>query len=193
MADERIGTPDSEARTYWAWTELFRTFQVALDPKKLILAAAGIFFMWVGWVTLSVIFHSARSEPRRSDYVAADYMKRYDIADPTEGELRAQQAYDRDLDEYRVFSALAGPNGGLRVEPWHENRGPNPFLLVTGQLGEGSAWRGGQTVLNWLFTEQMPVLIEPLVKFLRPVGLLLNPRVGGVTRLYLLLVTLWTL
>src|SRR5207253_5460843 len=48
MADERIGVPESEERTYWAWTELFRTFQVALDPKKLLLAAVGIVAMWLG-------------------------------------------------------------------------------------------------------------------------------------------------
>ena len=26
----------------WLWTQLFRTFQVALDPKKLVLAAIGL-------------------------------------------------------------------------------------------------------------------------------------------------------
>ena len=49
MAEDRIGTPSGESQTYWAWTELFRTFQIALDPKKLILAAAGIVMMWIGW------------------------------------------------------------------------------------------------------------------------------------------------
>ena len=39
MTDERIGAPEREVRNIWAWTELFRTFQVALDPKKLLLAA----------------------------------------------------------------------------------------------------------------------------------------------------------
>ena len=34
MADERMGVPEQEARNIWAWTELFRTFQVALDPKN---------------------------------------------------------------------------------------------------------------------------------------------------------------
>src|SRR5947209_18804791 len=65
-------------------------------------------------------------------------------------------------------------------------------MLVTGQIHDPN-WRGGRTAVDWLFTQQGPVLIEPLVKFLRPIGLLLNPHVGGVTRLYLLLVTLWTL
>jgi len=66
MAEERIGATDGDSRTYWAWTELFRTFQVALDPKKLALAAVGIFAMWFGWWLLSVIFYNSRSEPRRS-------------------------------------------------------------------------------------------------------------------------------
>ena len=57
----------------------------------------------------------------------------------------------------------------------------------------GDTWRGGQPWLNWLIAEQVPVLVEPLVKFLHPIGLLLNPHVGGVTRFYLLLLTLWTL
>jgi hypothetical protein len=193
MAEERIGTPDGEVRSYWAWTELFRTFQVALDPKKLVLAAAGIFFMWFGWWALSGLFYSSRAEPRRGDYVGAEYAKRFDITDAAVAEQRAQEAYDSDLAEYHRFASLAGPGGKLRVTPWDEDRGPNPFLLVTGQAHEGGSWHGGQPILNWLFTEQVPVLIEPLVKFLRPIGLLLNPHVGGVTRLYLLLVTLWTL
>lgn len=205
MADERTGTPEGEARTYWAWTELFRTFQVALDPKKLVLAAAGIFVMWFGWWLLSAAFAGGRSEPRKQDYVAADYKKRYDIVDDAEAERRADEAFKQDHFEYVRFYQLAGKAdpeaaeawkrrpGYLRVPPWHEDRGPNPFLLITGQLGEGATWRGGQPILNWLFTQQMPVLVEPLVKFLYPIGLLLNPHVGGVTRLYLLLITLWTL
>jgi hypothetical protein len=39
----------------------------------------------------------------------------------------------------------------------------------------------------------MPVLIEPLVKILRPIVLLLRPEADGWNRVYLLLVTLWTL
>ena len=63
MAEDRMGSSNHESHTYWAWTELFRTFQVALDPKKLILAAAGIFVMWAGWWLLSIIFYNARAKP----------------------------------------------------------------------------------------------------------------------------------
>src|SRR3954451_15335154 len=145
MAEERIGTPEGEARTYWAWTELFRTFQVALDPKKLALAAVGIFAMWVGWWLLSVIFYNSRSEPRRSDYDVAAYQKKYNLSE-ADAQVAAEEAFRRDHAEYGAFYALAGPGDAdapeewkrrradFRVEPWNENRGPNPFLLVTGQL-----------------------------------------------------------
>ncbi len=192
MAEERIGTPEGEARTYWAWTELFRTFQVALDPKKLALAAVGIFVMWLGWWFWSWLFFASRSQPRQSDYDVTQYQKKYDLPE-AEAKQRADEDYQRDRAEYEHFSYLAGPDGALRVAPWNEPRGPNPFLLVTGQLGDASTWRGTRTMLDWLFTQQVPVLIEPLEKFLYPIGLLLNPKVGGVTRLYLLLITLWTL
>ena len=146
MAEERIGTADGEARTYWAWTELFRTFQVALDPKKLVLAAVGIFAMWVSWWLLAVIFYNSRSEPRHSDYDTAYYQKKYELSEP-DAQKKADDEFNRDLAEYTHFKSLAGPDGVLRVAPWHERRGPNPFLLVTGQLRE-SDWRGGRPVIG---------------------------------------------
>ena len=80
--------------------------------------------------------------------------------------------------------------GKFVVEPWHEDRGPNPFLLATGQLGR--PWPA-QQFFDWFTTKQMPVLLEPLVKFLRPIVLLIRPDAGGWNRVYLLLVMLWTL
>src|ERR1700734_2501310 len=110
MAAERIDTPDGEARTYWAWTELFRTFQVALDPKKLVLAAAGIFVMWVGWWLLAYIFDKGRSTPRPSDYDTAYYQKKFELTEP-DAQKRAAHELDRDSGEYQLFQSLAGPGG----------------------------------------------------------------------------------
>src|SRR5437762_406553 len=146
MADERIGVPEREVRNIWAWTELFRTFQVALDPKKLLLAAAGIFVMWLGWWLLATIFYGSRSEPRESDYDASYYAKKYELSEPAAQE-RAKLEYEEAKRRYILLYQLAGPGqpdaaeewrrypGKLRVAPWHEDRGPNPFLLATGQLG----------------------------------------------------------
>ena len=54
------------------WTELFQGFQVALDPRKLLLAAAGIVVMFCGWWLLAVIFMSTAS---RKDW-SADFKNR---------------------------------------------------------------------------------------------------------------------
>ncbi|MCI0377492.1 MAG: hypothetical protein L0215_07795, partial [Gemmataceae bacterium] len=56
MAEERKETKAS-------WTKLFTTFKVALDVKKLLLAAAGIVAMALGWWLLSVVFYGVRSKP----------------------------------------------------------------------------------------------------------------------------------
>src|SRR5262249_20388398 len=203
MADERIGVPEQQARNIWAWTELFRTFQVALDPKKLLLAAAGIVVMWIGWRALSVAFFNRRSEPRwPSDYPTASY-KKENMTEEQAAEA-AREHYERDLARYVLLYRLAGPGdqsapkseswkretGKLRIYPWHEDRGPNPYLLVTNQYDEKS--RG--ELFSWWAAKGLPTLIEPLVKFLRPIVYLIRPEGGGFgNRVYLLLVTLWTL
>src|SRR5439155_13194154 len=86
--------------------------------------------------------------------------------------------------------SLAGPGGKMCTPPWNEDRGPNPFLLATGRLGR--PWPA-QQFFDWFTTRQLPVLVEPLAKLLRPVILLLRPDVDWATRVYLLLVTFWTL
>jgi hypothetical protein len=80
--------------------------------------------------------------------------------------------------------------GMLRTLPWFEDRGPNPFLLATGQTGV--PWEAGH-FWDWLLTRQGPVLVEPLVKFLRPVVYFFSSRAGWWARLYFLLVILATL
>jgi hypothetical protein len=82
------------------------------------------------------------------------------------------------------------PAGRLSTWPWWEDRGPNPYLLVTGQTG--IPWQAG-SFWDWFLRDQAPVMIEPLVKFVRPIIYFLSPRNTFSSRLYFLLVTLWTL
>ncbi len=82
------------------------------------------------------------------------------------------------------------PAGAMRTLPWYEDRGPNPFLLVTGQAG--LQWEQGH-FWDWLLFKQLPVLIEPLVKLFSPVIYFFSPRAGSLVRFYCLLVMLWTL
>lgn len=196
MADGHIGA----SRSPWLWTELFRTFQVALDPKKLLLAAMGLVAAAVATKIVSVVFFAVRSEPVAANYDPAPYIKKGESEESAK--RRAADAFARDFASYQFVYRLAGPGdptssldwkkspGSYRSMPWHEDRGPNPFLMITGQAGDSS---GSRAVLRWLAGEGLPVLIEPLVKFLKPVTLLLNPRADFATRLYLLVVAFITL
>lgn len=99
-----------------------------------------------------------------------------------------------EMDQRREFK----PAGYLCTWPWFEDRGSNPFLLVTGQLKtvttEGVRnvpWARGE-FFTWLLNDQAPVLLEPLFKFLAPVVYLFHPAAGTWTWIYLVLVIGWT-
>src|SRR5436309_6793636 len=63
MAEERTEPREINFRQMLPWTELFRSFQVALDPKKLLLAAGGILVMAFWWWFCSMIFYAAQGKP----------------------------------------------------------------------------------------------------------------------------------
>ena len=195
------GPPDAQAfsfRKAFLWTEIFRTFQVAIDPRKLLLAAAGILVMSLGWYALSKAF--ATDAPRRTDdarYGSAAVRagagdKRADGLDYTEADyaLEADRLYGRDLEQWKTLDALAGPGGRLSTLPWYEYRGPNPYFFLTALAG------GEPAELRKTFGEflsgTLPVLVEPLVKLLVPVVKLLDPDATPLTRLYLFLCLLWS-
>ena len=96
-------------------------------------------------------------------------------------------------------AAVVKPYGRFLVMPWFEDRGPNPYLLVTGKSQNGGAAHPGarhdarERFVDWLLHDQMPVLLEPLFKFLLPVIHIFDPAVGFWNHLYLFLVILWSL
>jgi hypothetical protein len=213
MAEDKVELRDINFRQVMPWTELFRGFQVALDPKKLLLAAGGILVMAIGWWVLSAFFYKSRSEP---SWVSGDYIKddpeswakfkadrrKWNLLYEAAGDPNDVRYYGADdlavilnqnADDYgKAKSDLLGerkPVGKMRTLPWFEDRGPNPILLVTGHTdawGKGEFW-------DWLLRKEIPVLLEPLVKFFRPVVYLLNPDAGFWNSIYFLLVLLWTL
>src|ERR1700726_180413 len=76
MAEEQFGVRKEGAREWPGWTRLFGAFKVALDYKKLLLAAAGILVMAFGWWLLSVLAFSLAGrvpqwEEDKSRYVSA--------------------------------------------------------------------------------------------------------------------------
>src|SRR5207249_4007830 len=90
--------------------------------------------------------------------------------------------------EGREYSVHAKPYGALRSLPWDEDRGPNPYLLATAQTTIEPGRLG-----EWFLTREVPVLIEPLRKFIAPVLGLLTPGGGLYNSFYFLLVIVWTL
>ena len=67
MPEDKLEQREFNFRQYFPWTELFRGFQVALDPKKLLLAAAGILAMAVGWYVLAVAALAWYAKPQSTD------------------------------------------------------------------------------------------------------------------------------
>lgn len=360
MAEEQVGFGKESVREMSPWIKIFSAFKVALDPKKLLLAAAGIFVMALGWWLLATFFYTMHRKPKLTDYTAQvgegrsyrteeDAFKSfkqdlnnwnllhklagpvseqpYEIGDFTndlnqykrvEQEIQTIRADIKrktrplsikvdeanqdeqviiSLDDVRVFFKPGGvkpkklqesldkkveaekiitaynatpgadkielegytltfakvgaekqaewqkfqnyvnnpktlndiqneivegkrkqpedtrialkvlrledakwykPAGYLSTWPWFEHRGPNPFLLATGLAATSLEAKTdptgtGSTILGWLFTEQIPVLLEPLVKFLSPVIYFLHPAAYFWTKIYLLLVILWTI
>ena len=200
MADGQHPSSGFSFRNTLPWTELFRCFQVALDPRKLLVAAAGILAMALGWYLLSAIFYSSppsRSEDRYNLTVIEKELR--DKTNPKTGkayteEDRAairEQRFADDLKQWQVQAELAGPGGQLRTMPWYENRGPNPYLFLT-QLTNQPSSTWGSAIWSYLIG-QIPVLTEPLVKLLIPVVKIVSPGVSPMTRFYLLLCILWML
>jgi hypothetical protein len=200
MAEDRFSSPPSP-REAWMFTHLFRTFRVALDPRKLLFAAAGILTMSVGWWLISVVAYGLYEQPKKSNYVAVE-------ADEV---AERDRKFNEDTDLWLQFHRLAGKEyattdyfpenglpktnrmvwgGKLRALPWNEDRGPNPYLLVTAQVDR--PWKKDEFV-DWFLSSELPVLLEPLVKFLTPIIELLNPNTGTFTRTYLMLIIVWTM
>lgn len=357
MAEEQVGGRRDGVGDLMPWTKLFTAFKVALDPKKLLLAGAGILAMSFGWWLLSWIFFSfnsrapewtpgkyedekaaweseklarirwnllhelaapvpadissapkvdafdlasspqeyrqivkkaeeikARIEGKRgrkiviaaddaawtdlklligqpSDYAIAFQLEKKDdlaalkdlldkdkstvtakdieidlkakrakirgivlinlsenrlkqLADELEGstslrDIEAEMATKKGEEREIIRKALLlvdptkvryKPAGKLSTWPWFEYRGPNPYLLVTGNVqSEGTdgsvravPWQRGEFI-GWLMSDQGPVLLEPLIKFLTPILALFDAGSGGWNRLYLFLAIFWSL
>jgi hypothetical protein len=96
--------------------------------------------------------------------------------------LRRADVYKTRLDTFKPYNRLA-------TWPWAEDRGPNPFLLATGQAG--IPWEPGH-FWDWFLRHQLLVVLEPLVKLVLPLVYFFKPTAEGWPRFYFFLVFVWT-
>jgi hypothetical protein len=186
MAEERFDARELSFRKLLPWTEIFRCFFVALDPKKLGVAAAGIVVMALGWWIISSLAWAISVNPAsyKIDYDPnGPVSKGYQKGGLTEAEadFRAQADFDLYAFRYNELIATAKPGGKFNSWPWNEERIPNPYLVLSGQDR------------SWTYSSLLLTLIEPLRRFVEPVVYLLKPREGFGNRVYYFLITVWTL
>src|SRR5687768_17094482 len=98
---------DKAGRT--PWLKLFSAFNVALDPRKLLLAGLGVLLTSLGWWLLSVLFYSLNRTPTAlGDYIA-------NTAEEKTGE--DYKRFRRDRQRWNFLHALAGPrDSDVRVD-----------------------------------------------------------------------------
>lgn len=196
MADGRNSATVPQQSTP-LWREIFRCFQIALDPRKLVVAAAGIVTMSAVWWLLSVIFFNLASKPDRNAELYSNARIQQELGDRLkpgtnepyrEDDLRriGDERYQADQARWLILEELAGPGGRLRTMPWYEFRGENPLTFLTRLLSSSPATWGTQAA-QYIQTAA-PILLEPLAKLLLPVVKLASPGVSPLTRFYLILV-----
>jgi hypothetical protein len=200
MAEERMALQEVSPRPRLPWLEIFRGFQVAMDPKKLLLAAVGIVAMYLGWWILGWLFYDLpgyREPNLDADYPLSKYTSKGEPEDVAERNRRND--YQVALNKYNLMHETAAPGGTLRTPFWGEDRGPNPYLLVTNQVKapEGAergtyVGREQDRLVPWIAKGEFLVVIEPLVKLLRPLVYLVDQRAGFWQEVYFLLVIVWT-
>ena len=221
MADDRAGLGGYDTLARYPWMRLLRTFLVAVDPFKLLVAAAGILVASIGWWLISVLFSAAWSAPRELDYttISPEAIAEFPEETREENRLRLEaegrRQYQIERERYLWKMSLAGPEGYVdaagnptedgmpapggaflpagtfRHMPWTEKRGPNPYYLgskaVTGTPEER------RDTLADFYQYSAPNLVEPLIKYLRPIVYLSHPKAGFGARIYLCSIILWTL
>src|SRR5262245_45107215 len=97
MAEDRFSSSTAPRET-WQFTNLFRTARVAVDPRKLLFAAAGILAMSIGWCAISAAANALYPVPDRKEYSAVEASE----------EAEQHRKFNENTDLWLQFHRLAG-------------------------------------------------------------------------------------
>src|SRR5260370_2135265 len=73
MVEDKVEPRTYDGRQRPSWTELFQGFRIALDPNKLVLAAAGILVMATWWWLMAILFNYSQPDWTSKDYTPAAF------------------------------------------------------------------------------------------------------------------------
>src|SRR5262249_48858209 len=148
MAEER-----GQAREYpaWrpkpaSWTKLFGTFLVALDPFKLLVAAAGILATALGWWLISLVFYNAWTVPN-DNYYEDRARKNSSLTTEEERAAWANSEYHKARDTWALMHELAGPTDRANelYAKWYaektKDRPPGQARNMRLEVGKGGKYR----------------------------------------------------
>jgi hypothetical protein len=178
MSDDKVALRDLNFRQICPWLMLFRAFRIALDPKKLILAAAGLLLMTTGWWAIAKVFKPAPEEfptAGLSRTVEPDASTKERPVPSPEEQQQEQAEKDlakREAAEQKSWRQKLTPfehlpwdserwNGfGMQVPPEFASR-PTPWYIVDRLVAEpiDTLW---QLATNWrLVLQPVRDLTEP--------------------------------
>ena len=132
MVEDRFAAGGA-SREGWLFPHIFRTFRVALDPKKLLLAAVGIILMALGWWVISYAFYSVKSQPTLpAAPTRQEIDKKHENKSVSERDAIEKQEiekrdsdYNEYLDRWLQLHRLAG-SGQVTVNYQPDPSGPRP-------------------------------------------------------------------
>lgn len=150
MPDEKSEIREINYKQLFPWTQLFRGFRIALDLKKLLLAAAGLLLMVAGWSVLTWPFL------RDSDDVAA-------AVEQTAAEESASRAAEQE-------AALRDTVASFRRWPWDR-----PLRYGARRvLDEPAVLRDQPLSTLWRWASNWGLVLQPVAFLMRPFQVLFD-------------------
>jgi hypothetical protein len=169
MPEEKEARLVIEWKRVFPWWHIFRSFSIALDFRKLGLAIVGIVAAWLGWALLALVLDPGDPGPEPAR------VKETGEANP-EWEEWQRRNYLRTITQEWLDWPANVKRGDPDLPPHRAVATLHPRLTK---------------VDYWM--AQVPAILEPLTRLVRPLTYFLDERAGWRSYIFATLGVLWTL